>query len=415
MQPLSCEEVNYICQHLHQAHGLSVFYVSEGEFKAEYVAGNMQRSPYYLPLKDRIKGCLSQQQSDCPIFFTLSYLQFFYINLENQAQAAAKIVVGPCLKSELDSTNVDIINELSQQGFTNIRLLIEFYQSFPAVGYEHLLSISLLAYYMLYQVQLQPSFVVKMSHDVIPEMEPKTEPDLEISSGRRNLIFHSNLYYERVLLDYVRRGRLDKIRDLSHSTIIGEKELGTLSRRSQLRSEKNIMIIGIALICRAAIEGGLNEETALTLNDFYIQQLEEEEQISGINAVMEEAVTEFTHRVANLNEQRYSAPIQACQHYISDHLYEDITLEQLSGLSFLSPNYLSSLFKNKVDISLSEYIQQERIHEAMKLLTLTPYPISDICAWLNFHDQSYFIKVFKKFTGMTPKQYRNAEQPSHEF
>ncbi|WMT42127.1 AraC family transcriptional regulator [Paenibacillus sp. D2_2] len=175
------------------------------------------------------------------------------------------------------------------------------------------------------------------------------------------------------------------------------------------------MIIGIALICRAAIEGGLNEEAALTLNDYYIQQLEEEEQISGINTVIEEAVSEFTHRVANLNEQRYSAPIQACQHYISDHLYEDITLEQLAGLSFLSPNYLSSMFKKKVGVSISEYIQRERIHEAMKLLTLTQYPISDICSWLNFHDQSYFIKVFKKFTGMTPRQYRNAEQRPDGF
>ncbi|AZS14109.1 helix-turn-helix domain-containing protein [Paenibacillus lutimineralis] len=45
----------------------------------------------------------------------------------------------------------------------------------------------------------------------------------------------------------------------------------------------------------------------------------------------------------------------------------------------LSPNYLSSLFKKKAGISLSDYIQRERIHEAMKLLTLTQYSISDIC------------------------------------
>ncbi|UZN00650.1 AraC family transcriptional regulator [Lysinibacillus sp. MHQ-1] len=41
-----------------------------------------------------------------------------------------------------------------------------------------------------------------------------------------------------------------------------------------------------------------------------------------------------------------------------------------------------------------------------KLLTFTNYPILDIGSLLNFTDQSYFIKVFKKFTGITPKQYR---------
>ncbi len=57
-------------------------------------------------------------------------------------------------------------------------------------------------------------------------------------------------------------------------------------------------------------------------------------------------------------------------------------------------------------ITLSEYIQRERVEEAKKLLTLTTYSLSDICAWLNFNDQSYFIRVFKKNTSMTPRQYR---------
>ncbi|MED2244224.1 helix-turn-helix domain-containing protein, partial [Bacillus thuringiensis] len=50
--------------------------------------------------------------------------------------------------------------------------------------------------------------------------------------------------------------------------------------------------------------------------------------------------------------------------------------------------------------------QRERVEEAKKLLTLTTYSLSDICAWLNFNDQSYFIRVFKKITSMTPRQYR---------
>lgn len=235
----------------------------------------------------------------------------------------------------------------------------------------------------------------------------ENHPDLELSKGRRDFIFHSNLSYERILLDYVKNGRKDKIKELIDYSIMGEAELGLLSKRSRVRSEKNLMITGIALVCRAAIEGGLNEETAFTLSDFYIQHLEEQESLKAILSLMEDAIYDFTNRVAELNHEKYSAKITACQHYIYNHLYDDITLEQLSDLCQLSTNYLSSLFKKEVGTSISEYIQQQRINEAKKLLTLTNYPISDICLWLNFSDQSYFIKIFKKFTGVTPKKYRD--------
>nr|WP_237446585.1 helix-turn-helix transcriptional regulator [Shimazuella alba] len=73
----------------------------------------------------------------------------------------------------------------------------------------------------------------------------------------------------------------------------------------------------------------------------------------------------------------------------------------------LNPIYLCQLFKNEVGISLREYIQQQKIEEAKRLLISTSYSLTDICTYLHFTDQSYFTKVFKKFVGITPKQYRN--------
>ncbi|MEM5593918.1 helix-turn-helix transcriptional regulator [Niallia circulans] len=57
-------------------------------------------------------------------------------------------------------------------------------------------------------------------------------------------------------------------------------------------------------------------------------------------------------------------------------------------------------------IPISEYIQQMKIEEAKKLMTFAEHSLSDIHALLNFTDQSYFTKVFKKYTGITPKQFR---------
>ncbi|MEH7313803.1 helix-turn-helix domain-containing protein, partial [Priestia megaterium] len=75
----------------------------------------------------------------------------------------------------------------------------------------------------------------------------------------------------------------------------------------------------------------------------------------------------------------------------------------------LHPNYLSKIFKKEVGKSVSQYIQEQRIEEAKKLLQLSNYTISEISTLLNFHDQSYFTTTFKKILGVTPKQYRNTQ------
>ncbi|MDQ0233070.1 YesN/AraC family two-component response regulator [Metabacillus malikii] len=64
------------------------------------------------------------------------------------------------------------------------------------------------------------------------------------------------------------------------------------------------------------------------------------------------------------------------------------------------------MFKKEVGISVTEYIQRTKIEEAKKLISFSDYSLSKIHTLLNFTDQSYFTKVFKKYTGYTPKQYR---------
>jgi len=65
------------------------------------------------------------------------------------------------------------------------------------------------------------------------------------------------------------------------------------------------------------------------------------------------------------------------------------------------------LFKKEVGMSITEYILNQKVEEAKRLLTQTDYQISDIYTWLNFHDQSHFTKVFKKYTGTTPKKFKS--------
>ena len=73
----------------------------------------------------------------------------------------------------------------------------------------------------------------------------------------------------------------------------------------------------------------------------------------------------------------------------------------------LNPSYFSTIFKQSCGSSFKEYLNYIRIEESKHLLTETNYSIIDIAVAVGFEDQSYFTKVFKKFTGLTPKRFRN--------
>lgn len=401
-------DLQYICELIYEVHQIPVYYVNQfGEIEYEFSSRDLQGHSYYNQFKEQISVYTYEENSkDFPIFFSNSNLNFFFVNLKKTNRFLGTIILGPTLESEICDENISKILD-AFKGNLNKRKLIEYYRSIPIIDNQQFLTISLLVYYLIYHKKLDKTMVTQNNKALTLDMIKLENPDLELSKGRRNFIFHSNLSYERVLLDYVKKGRINKIKDIFDYSIVGEAELGLLSKRNRLRSEKNLMITGIALVCRAAIEGGLNNETAFTLSDFYIQQLEELRSLKGILKLMEEAIMDFTNRVHQLNVEKYSATITACQHYIYDHLYDDIRLNHLAQMCHLSPNYLSSLFKKEVGKPLSEYIQQQRVDEAKKLLLLTNYSILDISMWLNFNDQSYFIKIFKKYTGLTPRQFRN--------
>lgn len=73
----------------------------------------------------------------------------------------------------------------------------------------------------------------------------------------------------------------------------------------------------------------------------------------------------------------------------------------------ISPNYLSQLFKKHMNVGISEYITSQKIDESRKLLKETDLKIYEISDQLGFESSFYFSKVFKKITGLSPKDFRN--------
>jgi len=93
-------------------------------------------------------------------------------------------------------------------------------------------------------------------------------------------------------------------------------------------------------------------------------------------------------------------------HYIQEHLTEKIAVDALSRKAYLSRNIFYKWFKEQFGISPLEYINQERIKLAKKLLSEEGCNIADVSDRCGFSDPNYFIRLFKKEEGITPKNYQ---------
>lgn len=98
--------------------------------------------------------------------------------------------------------------------------------------------------------------------------------------------------------------------------------------------------------------------------------------------------------------------IQMAVGYIQEHFGENLTVNDLAEHYGMSPNYFSSMFKKEMSRSAVNYITELRINQARELLYHSELSVVDISKKVGYEDSQYFFRVFKKYLGMTPLQYR---------
>lgn len=97
--------------------------------------------------------------------------------------------------------------------------------------------------------------------------------------------------------------------------------------------------------------------------------------------------------------------------YIYEHYKEDISVEVLADLVYLSPGYFSYIFKKETGVNLSRFVRMYRIEKAKELLENTNMKIVQICSETGFSNVSYFCKNFREYCGCSPEQFRKGEAP----
>ena len=216
---------------------------------------------------------------------------------------------------------------------------------------------------------------------------------------------------EQLLMQAVREGRTrDAVR-------IAENMDADAGRLSAYESGhwKNLAIVDITLLARAAIDGGLSPGVAYRISGYYIRKCDSLYDQAQILYLRNRSIEELTARVNEKRKHiRASNYVESCKDYVDKHYREKIYLDTIAGSLGISSAYLSKLFRKETGICLQDYVNQVRVERAANLLIYSDKSLPAIAQYVHFPNQSYFGKMFKRFKNMTPREFRDSHK-AREF
>ncbi|MEK3946642.1 helix-turn-helix domain-containing protein [Paenibacillus sp. FSL H3-0310] len=410
------ERVQYICKVMYESQQIPVFLLDATREIEFAMPSSIECAPWVHnlnePLSEITKSFNRENNSNgngrtstIPIVRTTNFLEnYIILHLPSDNSNEGSIVIGPSLYAQPTEDSVVSLMRDHEVPLKFQEQWLNYYRSLTVLNKMRLYHTAMLLYSLVTGKTLTLSELLLDSRILAYKQLPSGSLDLDISYRRENTWLHHEPMLEKNLFHYVKKGNKTELLRVQAS--FSEESYGLLSKRSQLRNKKNLAISCITLATRAAIDGGLYWEISYTLSDFHIQHIEELKDIPAVDHAVLNALCDFADHVKESRMAKLSRTVALCQNYIFNHLYEELSLDRLAEVAGLNRSYLSLLFKKETGFTISDFIQLERIEEAKRLIEVPEISLSDIASRLHFNDQSYFTKVFKKYTGITPKQFR---------
>ncbi|MDC7226609.1 MAG: helix-turn-helix domain-containing protein [Spirochaetales bacterium] len=220
---------------------------------------------------------------------------------------------------------------------------------------------------------------------------------------------------ETDLIDHIENG------ETNHARAVLNEILGNVffAAGGDLKVVRARVLELVVLLSRAAVRGGADAEQIFGMNYQYINRINSFTSVEAIASWLSRIIVKFSELVFDMREIKHADAIQGAMQFVRENFQNKISLDEAAAYVNLSPSYLSKLFKKELDQNFNAYLNQVRVEKSKNYLLNTEIPLVDIAGMCGFEDQSYFSKVFKKFTGNSPGKFRETrgrrESDTHEI
>jgi AraC-like DNA-binding protein/ligand-binding sensor protein len=207
---------------------------------------------------------------------------------------------------------------------------------------------------------------------------------------------------ERMMLACLRRG----------DNIEGRKILLSLLHTQYLELNENFPAFRLkamelaVLLSRAAANLDEKDDTILDASSRCLKKIEESSKFEEIAEILTVITENMSGKIFSFHGVRHFAALRKAERYIWENYTRKISLKEIACASGLSAPYFSTIFKEEMGENLSNYLNRMRVEKAASMLLTTDMPISGVASACGFEDQSWFSKIFRNNTGLTPGKYR---------
>ncbi|MDR0447440.1 MAG: PocR ligand-binding domain-containing protein [Treponema sp.] len=228
------------------------------------------------------------------------------------------------------------------------------------------------------------------------------------AAGIREIEKRSALAYpvdkEKELIAFVQSGKKQQAAALLNDIL---SEIFSMAEGSMDTMRVKLFEL-LAFLSRAAVDAGapLKEVNAITKEAFEIcEDHTGFEQLCFLTTKAMEGFIDTVYR--NRDQKLTSFHLTNAIEYIQEHYMEDLPLGAVASSVYVSEYYLSHLFRKEMNQTFSDYTAKVRIGKAREFLREDPsVRIQEVADRTGFNDPNYFAKIFKKYTGVSPREYQ---------
>jgi YesN/AraC family two-component response regulator len=206
---------------------------------------------------------------------------------------------------------------------------------------------------------------------------------------------------ERSLLAALRRGDAENAKQILNEILA----ILVLANPGELKYLQYRAIELTVLLSR--VNTGFTAKTILETNNIYIKSIQDTANIEELTDILYRIVDDLAGQIKSFQGIHHASALKKAEYFILENFTRKISLEEIAKASGFSAPYFSTIFKEEMGENLLSYLNRLRVEKASYMLVETNLALSKIARACGFEDQSWFSKIFKSYTGITPGKYRN--------
>lgn len=161
----------------------------------------------------------------------------------------------------------------------------------------------------------------------------------------------------------------------------------------------------VLILSRAMLDSGADYNKVSKINFRFVTEVPKLDTFERVSREAHQALEDYIESKP-VKRSKNEGLMGRVKEFIRENYSQQLTLEEIARAVFISPYYLSHLFKQIEGISVIEYLTKVRIEKAKILLSNPNYNIYEISEKIGYKEPSYFTRVFRHKEGRTPSQYR---------